>query len=320
LLTLCLLAGPAQAAPADDAAARASATEAERVRALRERSELHATLNRQIAEAERLQKQRASWRRDRQLKERRAEAHATAGRIAALDQRVRELQTRLEREQRALLAAIDAELRAGAPTVDRRRRLDGWTAVARRGLARTKKIVLPDDRIDPLADPEDLEFQARRIAASEKELEREIDALVRRAERFHRMDALRQKRNRASELGGLDDNRPRRSTGRIGTQGERDDGPAAGFDGDSAPDNDEGGGSPAPEDPGVGETDPVVVLADVVDAGTIDALRRAESSGDPLARARAAERAHSQVKAQLERLKRTRGAIDRRIKQLRGGK
>jgi hypothetical protein len=324
LLTCALLAGrpaPASAAPADDAALRASSISAERDKALRERVELQRALEGQLAEQDRLQRQRASWRRDRQLKDKRAEAHATAGRIAAIDQRVRELGARLVVAQRALLAAAEAELR-GTPAAERRRRLDGWAANMRRALQPAKKIILPDHRIDPLADPEDLEFQARRIAASEKELEREVEALTRRAERFERMDALRQKRNRASELGSLDDNRPRRSTGRIGTQGERDDNAGlGGFDGDSAPEPGDGA-APPNEDPsgGLSESDPVVVLADVVDAGTIDALRRAESSGDPAARARAAVRAKSQVSAQLERLRKTREAIARRVRQLRGGK
>jgi len=307
---------PATAPAADRAAARASSIEAERRRALAERAELQRTLEAQVDEVDRLAGQRASWRRDRQLKDRRAEAHATANRLAAVDRRVRDLAVQLEREHRALLAAVDAEVKAGAASPDRRRRLDGWAAVARRGLQRSRKIILPDHRIDPLADPEDLEFQARRIAASEQELEREVAALIARARRYHKMDELRQKRTRASELGGLDDNRPRRSTGRISTQGERDDGPAAGFDNES-----DDSGAPSPEDPGLGaDSDPVVVLADVVDAGTLDALRRAESSGDPLAKARAAERAQAQVRAQLERLRRTRTAIDRRIRELRGNR
>ncbi len=136
------------------------------------------------------------------------------------------------------------------------------------------------------------------------------------------MDKLRRKRKRAAEHGGFDDNRPRRSTGRVGSGKNR----GTGSPGLSVDDNENvGDPSPSPSDSDLGgfmgadeaTSDPTVVLADVVDSDTLNALRRAESSGDPLIKAKAAERAHKQVRAQLERLRRRRLIIERRAKRLR---
>lgn len=269
----------------------------------------------QLAEIDRLKQRRASWRRDRQLESQLAESQQTAAQLAGLDRRLRELDRSLQTAHRQLLAAIDAEHRLARPEPARRRALSGWAAVSRRALQRNKKIVLPDFQIDPLADPEDLEFQAQRIAQSEKQLEQEIAELAARAQRYDRMVKLREKAARAAELSGLDDDRPRRTTGRIstGAGAEADRGGGAGLS------NDDVSPSP-PEDPssfGGSESDPTVVLADVVDSGTLDALRRAETSGDPRARSKATDRARSQVQAQLDKLRKQRQLIERRAKQLR---
>jgi hypothetical protein len=269
----------------------------------------------QLAEIDRLKRRRASWRRDRQLETQLAESQQTASQLAGLDRRLRGLDRALQAAHRQVVAAVGAELRLAPPSSVRRRYLTGWAAASGRALQRTKKIILPDFEIDPLADPEDLELQAQRIAQSEKQLEQEILELSERAQRYDRMVKLREKAARATELSGMDDDRPRRSTGRVGSGAgaEADRGQGAGVSNDDA--------SPAPpEDPssfGGAESDPTVVLADVVDSGTLDALRRAESSGDPRARARATGRARSQVQAQLERLRKQRQLVERRAKQLR---
>lgn len=273
----------------------------------------------QLAEIDRLKRRRASWRRDRQLETQLAESQQTASQLAGLDRRLRDLDRALQAAHRQVVAAIGAELRLSPPSsptrAARRRYLTGWATASGRALQRTKKIILPDFEIDPLADPEDLEIQAQRIAQSEKQLEQEISELTERAQRYDRMVKLREKAARATELSGMDDDRPRRSTGRVGTGtgAEADRGQGAGVSNDDA--------SPSPpEDPssfGGAESDPTVVLADVVDSGTLDALRRAESSGDPRARAKATSRARLQVQAQLEKLRKQRQLVERRAKQLR---
>ncbi len=151
------------------------------------------------------------------------------------------------------------------------------------------------------------------------------------------MVTLGAKRERAAELGRLDDDQPRRTSVRSG----------AGSAGDEA--QDDAGDAPPPPPPapppppGSGEDPPDdrdpeppqqpdpdqeedaggaltgldVVLADVVDTSTLDALRAADRSANPAVKARAAERASAQVRARLERLRAQRKRIQVRAQELR---
>lgn len=315
-------AAPKAVNPADRAAGAVFAAEDQRRGAIAEKNALTRTHRSQLAEIDRLKKSRASWRRDRQLKQALAESQETAALLSKVDRRLRTIDRRLDRARRALASQARAELSAGA-TGARAARLRGWVASSERALVRSRKIVLPDDSIDPLADPEDLEYQAQRIAQSERELETEIRAMVSREERYQRMAKLRSKASRAATLESLDDDRPRRTTGRIGTGADRGQG-AGSFEDDAAdpspgapPENDAEPTAPT-DGAGLGAgNDPVVVLADVVDAGTLSALRRAESSGDPRVKAAATRRARLAVQQQLERLRKARTTIQRRAKSLR---
>ncbi|MCP4448831.1 MAG: hypothetical protein GY811_26380 [Myxococcales bacterium] len=129
------------------------------------------------------------------------------------------------------------------------------------------------------------------------------------------MDALRSKRDRSEELGAFDDDNVRRSTGRTsnglsrqGTQNQSDQDPSdetgAGAEGDAGalPNRDLGFLGPSFEASSV-------VLSDVVDVGTQDALRRAHSSSSPRTKAEAARRAHEQVQSRLGRLKASKARI-----------
>ncbi len=311
------------ASPTDRAAGRVQALVSERRSVAAQKARLVKSHEGQLAEVDRLKQRRASWRRDRQLKRALADSQQTAAVLSRLDARIRGIDRALEQANKALLAATRGELR-GHPSAARRAQLIGWLRSARSALVRTRKIIVPAETFDPLADPEDLEYHAQLIAQTEKELEQEINALSTREARYDRMVALREKASRAEELSGFDDDRPRRSTGRIGS-GDRANTPTAGgglSGGDSA--------QPSPPsdpntDPGVGgsgggfssDGDPTVVLADVVDAGTLDALRRAESSGDPKAKATATERTRKAVEARLARLKKARALIEARARKLR---
>jgi hypothetical protein len=61
----------------------------------------------------------------------------------------------------------------------------------------------------------------------------------------------------------------------------------------------------------------VIVYADVVDPGTLAELQRAERSGDPESKARAAARARADLKARADRLRAKRLQMEQRAKQLR---
>jgi hypothetical protein len=345
---------PAQPAQAADLArvtgreaAALAAIERERGQALAEKARLARQYESELQEIDRLKQQRASWRRDRLIRDRLRASHDTARALAAADQRVRRLDASLAAQRRRLVAAIDREL-AAAPTAERQQALARWRAGAQQGQRRAvKKIVLPDDRMDPLADPEELEDQAALLRQSEAELAKELTRLEQQAGRYRYMATLSAKRERAAELGRLDDDQPRRTSVRTGTASAggsdngSDDGsgevdgetpappsPPAPPDappptspappGEPPPDEDDGRG---PEDPGDGDTGGLVgldvVLADVVDTPTLDALRAADRSASPAVKARAAERASAQVRARLERLRAQRKRIQDRAQELR---
>jgi hypothetical protein len=191
-----------------------------------------------------------------------------------------------------------------------------------------RKIVLPDDDFDPLADPEELEYQASLLRQSEEQLTRELARLDTQADRYRRMAALRKQRNRAAELSGFDDSQPRRSTGRSNQlrNGEAAGAPVVDIGGapaPQAPPSETGPGQQAPDIPNDDATSPTedprfdVVLADVVDVSTVSALRAAGLSSDPAVKAQAAERARKQVKDRLDRLQKRREIIQKRARTLR---
>lgn len=299
------------------AEARVRSTERSLAEARAAKAKLARIYEAQLQEIDRLKQRKASWRRDRMLRAQMAQSLETSRDLTSLDKLVRALEARLTRQRKTLLAAIDDELAAG-PAGDRVRTL----RTTRRQLVAqlrggSKRIVIPDVRIDQLADPEELDYQVAAIRQTEAELADEIAELEARGERYDRMAQLQEKRSRADEIDRTDDDRPRRSTGRVGSG--RDEGPAAG--GDAADPQGEDSGAPPQDDfngnPGGFESDPTVVLADVVDSGTIDALRQAERSSDPKVKARAARRALEQVKAEKKRLERARKQIEKRARELR---
>jgi|GEM_PF-1398107 len=335
----------ASAAPADDAAGRVARLETSLKKLRADKASLSRTHRTQTSEVAALKAQRSSWSRDRKLRASLSRARTTANRLAALDRSVRDQSQRLEKARKALVVAVDIEL-AAAPTASRRARLAAWKRRAQAALRPpARRIVLPDQRIDPLADATELGAQARLIAQTEKQLVREEQQLERREQRYRRIARLQRQRRRASEADLFDDDRTRRTTGRVGdatlNAGGGDASDDGGTAGDPAPappgapegDSDAPGPAPAPDPqtPGdVPETeggggggevdraggDPAVVLADVVDADTISALRRAERSNDPVAKAEAAARARAQVAARRRRLQQVREQIRRRINEM----
>lgn len=366
-LVLCLSSAPALARPlrtaqvatsankpADPAALRRATDEAKRqadrtialrAQARREKAELDKVYETQLAEIDQLKRQRASWRRDRLLRTRLSESLSTAEKLAALDQQIRVLDRTVQGQQRALMVALDREL-AAAPVAGRAESLVRWRRdVARALKPAVKKIVLPDADIDPLADPEELEYQASLIRQSEEQLARELAKLDKLTGRYERMALLQSKSRRAAELGRFDDDQPRRA-GRSSGDGRDSEGPVITTSDEgsadtsssppSAPGAEQEPSTPAPAPPPVSDApesggtrpgsddisgtreDPMfdVVLADVVDAGTISALRAADLSSNPAVKASATKRAHDQVKQRLEALRKRRELIQKRARSL----
>ena len=273
----------------DAAQAKVKASEKKRAALVSERATLAARYQKELAGIDKLKRQKASWRRDRQLRSKLSASDATAKKLGKASNAIVVIDGDLMKQRKALIAAIDAELAAGAASA-RARSLRAARADAARKVAphKAKKIVLPDDELDPLADPEELDQQAKALRESELELARQIDTLEREAARFQKQAELRKEHQRADELASRDDSNPRRTQGSSGgrvSAGDSDEG--------AAPQSDEGGGDiddGFDMDPGAFEGDPALVLSDVVDGDTVDALRKAERSTDPAAKAAAAER------------------------------
>lgn len=308
----------------EDARRQLATDQALRSRLHAEQASLVALYRKQLNAVDRLKKRRASWRRDRQIRSQMSKSHRTAEQLSRLSQQVRQLDARIRSDRKALVRLIDSEL-ASSPSTARRNRLLTWRQAAQRGLRKhAKKIVLPDETIDPLADPEELEYQASLLSQSESQLARELELLDKQARRYSHMASLRQKYARADEFDRFDNDSPRRAPGGGNRNADAAEDPQPAnvpppaSDGAGA-ENDDGLFNEGIDPVGAGGDAPAfdVVLSEVVDASTVRALRDAGLSSDPAVKAKAAERARTQVQKRLEQLKKRRQLMQKRASKLR---
>jgi hypothetical protein len=315
-----------QSAPANlpaqsDQARREVRAARDRVRRLnREIRRLDTAYKQQLAELDKLSRQRASWNRDRKISAQKADSQVTARRLSAAARQRRVARAQLESARRRLLAALDRELAAPPSETPAARiaRLTRMRVELRRELRpKPRKIVVPDIDIDPSDDPDDLAEKARILARVEAQLRDEQRQLDNRFAYYSRQDRLRVQRERANEIDRTENTSVRRNPSGTGF----DSSTAGAADAESTPEGDDFGGAGDPSEPSNRADSALeassVVLADVVDDVTAGDLRRASRSTNPATRARAAERARDQVKARLEKLRRTRLAIERRARALR---
>lgn len=320
VVVLALLGGTAVAGEVEDRVAKISKLGERRAKADADRKDVEQRYQQKTKEIEKLKGQRSSWARDDKLKKRLGEARDMASALDKTSADIRAIDTSLRAERTALVKAIDAEL-AGSPSEARKAKLAKLRGETVARLPR--KLRVADEDIDPLDDPEDLDDKARALAESEKDLRDEEQRLERRVKYYRKQARLARARSRAEE-DPFGDDQPRRKKGggRTQTTGNGDDMGATDMDPAAPP--------PAPEDTDdgftAGETgrddvtggDPAVEYEDVVEPETVDELRRAEKSGDPETRAKAAERAKKDIAARAERLKKKRLEIERRARELRG--
>src|SRR6185436_8921318 len=205
--------------------------------------------------------------------------------------------------------AIDSELKAGAPP-QRAQRLERARALLSAQLKDAPhRILIPELRIDPLADPEELLQHATELRASEDELRHQVDELAAQAIDLERIAQLRKQHERAGDLVNRYDDQPHRNTTRSESNTE-----GTGVGGVSDP-------SSLPitspiSGPSSFESYVPTVLADVIDASTINNFTAAQLSGDPAQRALAARKAHDAVAVRLEQVRRKRLEIEARAKRL----
>jgi len=276
------------------------------------RNQLAGRYDVELRRIDQLKKQRASWRRDRELRDQLSAALETANQLKAAATELRRANDQLAAARRGLVVAIDRELSLG-PTTPRRMQLaKARAAVAPAGSRTPNRIVLPDTKIDPLADPEELDLQAAALRDTEAELARQVTGLEVQAKELERIVAIRKQHDRASEIARREDDTPRRGSTPNASAKTLGAGDAA-----------EEGASPPAADPSgradssTFESEATVVLAEVVDPSTIDSLHRAQRSGDPAQRALAAKKARDAVAARLEQLSQKRRQIEARARQLR---
>jgi hypothetical protein len=310
-----LLAATARADELDDRRAAVAAAERTATQVEAERGELARAYARRTDEVAALKAQPGSFARDRKLGSLLAESRDMAVALDRKDAVVAHAAAELLAARQSLVASIDRELArelaAGhAAEALARERAD---VVARIGAARRLKI--PDESIDDRDDDEDLLYKAAALAQAETELRAEGVRLARRAADYRRQARLVKSRARADEQDVLDDSEPRRPASAQG----RIDGPGTPVTGDPTPTPTPGPvSSPPAERVATPLVDPATVLADVVDAGTLDELRRAERTGEPAARAKAADRAAQALADRADRLHKRRAEMERRARILRG--
>ena len=263
----------------------------------------------EVADIDRLKKQRASWRRDRDLRENLSTSLETSKQLDNATREVELAQRNLVTARRAYLTAIDVELKAGSAP-QRQQRLERARVLLTSQLKDAPhRILIPDLRIDPLADPEELLQHANELHASEDELRQPVEELAAQAIDLERTAQLRKQHERAGDLVNRYDDQPHRNTTRSESNSE---GPGVGgvSDVSSLPLT-----SPV-SGPSSFESYVPTVLADVIDASTINSFTAAQLSGDPAQRALAARKAHDAVALRLEQVRRKRLEIEARAKRL----
>ena len=322
-----------QAQEKSNTAAKSLAANQKRLKAVRaEKAALRTVYNEQLAGVDKLKRARASWRRDRQLRDQMERSQKTALALKEVDRKLRARLTAVSKARKSLALAIDSEL-TQSPTAQRQVYLRKMLGKVRVGLRKApKKISMPELELDEYADPEELLEQIALIERAEAKLAAEQKSLSRRADHFENMQALRAKRSRSDALGAFDNDGVRRSTSHVASNGDKRE---SAQDANNTPSGGGGAGlsegadseSPSPSPPGDSGDDfsepdadsfaaASVVLADVVDSGTQDALRRAHRSKSPKTKALAAKRAHKQVKDRIERLRASKARIRRHLQRL----
>jgi len=307
----------------DKAAAAETAAEQRAGQLAGQRGQLNARYQDELASIDRLKKQRASWRRDRELNTAQADAKDTADKLAALDKQIAIAQQTVAAARTTVVRAIDAELpTATGPRAQVLTRLRAQLAPPKV----VKKIVIPDANIDPLADPDELEHQAAALRESEDALAKQVKNLESQSAELEHVAEIRKQHERAGDLAMREDDQPQRTAQTSASKGLAD---GAGSPPPQAGASSPGGGSTSTGGNGAGgdtfvgadrsgyESEASVVLGEVIDRSTIEGMMRASKSGDPAQRAKAAKAARDAVAARLQQLEKQRAAIEARAKALR---
>lgn len=272
----------------------------------------HATLAQryqaQLSQIDRLKNQRASWRRDRELRDSLSESLETANLLSTATRDLERAKANLESARRAYLLAIDTELGAGAAPARVQVLVRAKAQLVPQIRDVPRRIVIPDFDVDPLADPEELDQRAAELRAAEVDLGRQLAGLRAQAAELDHMAVLRRQHERAGELFNRDDDEPRHNTVRPSGEAPTE---SPGGVGGGRPDAPPGTSAPS------FENFVPIVLADVIDPTTINSFEAAQRSGDPALRAGASHLAGEAVARRLAEIKKRRLEIEERARLLR---
>ncbi len=313
-------ADPGQADPAIGAAASADKALGQ---LLAQRTQLAKKYQDEIDAIDRLKKEKASWRRDRELREQLADSNDTATQLGKVSEQIKAAQAKVDRAHAAAVTAIDAELATHDVAPARGDKLHQLRVQLAPPPA-PKKLVIPDAEIDPLADPEELEHKAAAVRAAESELSRQVAGLDAQITELDEVAEVRKAHERTNALALRDEDAPHRTQPH--TTGGLTDTPnpaptaggAGGAGGNGAGQTTAGGADHfGTQTPTTFESEATVVLSDVIDHAAIEGMLRASRSGDPAQRAEAAKRAREAVRQRLDKLAKQRAAIEARAKSLR---
>jgi hypothetical protein len=227
VLTLSLLSATAQAqsepavkpTAATDSAAALSGTVERQVAQLTVHSvALEKRYTDELDAIDRLKRQRPSWRRDREIRESLSASLETSNQLERATAELKNAKLRLDRVRRAYLAAIDAELAAGAQPartqrLERAKALLSWQL---KDAGAPRHIMIPDLDVDPLADPEELDQRAAELRESERLLSRQLEALEAQVNELQRTAQLRKHNDRAVDLVSRYEDSPHRRGARGG--------------------------------------------------------------------------------------------------------
>jgi len=253
---------------------------------------------------DRLKNQRASWRRDRELRDSLSSSLETANQLSTATRELEAAKITLASTRRNYLNAIDVELAGGASLVRAVQLKHARATLAPQVKDAPRHIVLPDLDIDPLADPEELDQRVAELRESEDELNHQLASLTAQAVDLDRLALLRKQHDRAGDLVNRDDDQPHRN------------GPHKATDSSDDPSVDPPKNIPTTP-PSPSDSYVPIVLSEVIDASTMSSLSAAQRSGDPAQRAEAARRAHDAVAKRLDEVRRRRGEIEARARALR---
>jgi hypothetical protein len=259
----------------------------------------------EIKQVEKLKSSR-SWRRDRELREKLADADDLAKQLERANAELRAAQSRLAATRTSLVSAIDTEL-AARPAEARKNQLVTARAQVVPQIRKAHRIVLPDMQINPLSAPDELDQQAAALRQSETELQAQVKGLEVQAKDLEQIAILRKHSERTQEMNIRDENNSRRTSNpntRSGGDAEASQAPPT-----DRPTTDSGGSS--------FEMDASITLAEVVDPTTLESLKVAGRSNDPEKRAAAARRARDAVQKKLDQLRNQRKQVEERARQLR---